>query len=231
MNPGDIFRSLAHKYKAVLRSKMKTYYSQDGQDYYITNKIFNRKRDGIFVEIGANDGISFSNTYYMERELGWKGICIEPHPGSFQRLTKNRNCILVNGAISSRTDTAAFLRIDGYAEMLSGLVETYEKDHLERVEHDLKIEGGKKEEIQVPCYKLDDILYSNKILAIDYLSIDTEGGEYEILSSVDFGRVEVKVISVEVRGDSVEYDELLMNQGYRKVRVLGADHIYLRTTD
>ena len=49
-------------------------------------KIFKNKRDGFFLDIGANDGITLSNSYFFEKELGWKGICFEPLKNAFQKL-------------------------------------------------------------------------------------------------------------------------------------------------
>ena len=59
------------------------YTSQVEQDKWAIEEIFSFKENGYFIEIGAADGIHFSNTYVLEKELGWQGICIEPFPLSF----------------------------------------------------------------------------------------------------------------------------------------------------
>ena len=106
-----------------------SFYSQSGQDRFIFNTFFKNKREGTFVEIGANDGIKFSNTYFFEKHLGWQGICIEPMSGPFEELQKNRNCICVKGCITDMPGTKDFLLITGYSEMLSGLLEKYDPRH------------------------------------------------------------------------------------------------------
>ena len=63
-----------------------SYYSQDGQDRFLDQKFFKEKTAGTFIEVGANDGITYSNTYFLEKFRQWKGICIEPHPGAFEKL-------------------------------------------------------------------------------------------------------------------------------------------------
>jgi hypothetical protein len=61
------------------------FYSQYGQDIFISG-LFQGKKDGVFVDIGAYDGIIMSNTYYLERELGWTGVCVEADKEIYERL-------------------------------------------------------------------------------------------------------------------------------------------------
>lgn len=62
------------------------FYSQAGQDKYLIENIYKNKEKGFFIDIGAHDGITYSNTYYLEKELGWSGICIEPNPKIYKQL-------------------------------------------------------------------------------------------------------------------------------------------------
>ena len=89
------------------------YYSQYGQDKIINERIFNSKRNGFFVDIGANDGITGSNTYFFEKELNWTGVCIEPQPDIFHKLTDNRETECHNCAISPKSGSAKFLKEEG----------------------------------------------------------------------------------------------------------------------
>jgi len=72
------------------------YVSQSKQDLFIDKYIFNHKRNGTFLDIGAYDGLEFSKTYYFEKELDWNGICVKPLPHIYNKLIKNRNCVCVN---------------------------------------------------------------------------------------------------------------------------------------
>ena len=65
-------------------------YSQYGEDMYLNNKYFKNKRDGIYIELGALDGVLYYNTKFFEESLNWSGILIEPHPDKFILLQKNR---------------------------------------------------------------------------------------------------------------------------------------------
>ena len=143
------------------------YYSQDGQDQYLAENLFKGRRNGFFVDIGANDGVSFSNTYYLEKTLGWTGFCFEPNPVVYERLLENRKCNCINCGIADFNGKATFLKIEGNAEMLSGLIDKYDPRHIERIEKELQLYGGKKGTIEIECVRLKDILDKSKIQYVD----------------------------------------------------------------
>lgn len=215
------------KNKIFLNYKLSPYVSQDGQDQYIHKSFFQNSQNGFFVDIGANDGITLSNTYFFEKKLNWKGICIEPNPDTFITLQKMRNCITLNGAISTLNEKATFLKITGPSEMLSGLIDFYDAEHLKRVDRELKSKGGTKETIEVRCYRFNALLESHGIQEIDYLSIDTEGGEYNIIESIDFKKFNIKVISVENNYDDLRIKKMLHSNNFKLVNILGTDEIYV----
>lgn len=155
-------------------------YSQSGQDAFVID-YFNNKKNGIFVDIGANNGISFSNTYYLEKDLQWTGICIEPIPKSFQLLVRNRKCITINAAVADKEGIEKFT----VANMLSGLSKEYDPRHIKRIENTCQ----KIEEIDMHCILLNNILQKYNLYYIDYLSIDTEGNEFKIIKTIDFNKL------------------------------------------
>ena len=75
-------------------------YSQIGQDLNVL-QFYNHKKNGYFIEVGANNGIYLSNTYLLEKKYNWKGICIEPHPIEYEKLIKNRDVICEKEALYS----------------------------------------------------------------------------------------------------------------------------------
>ena len=203
------------------------YYSQNGQDRYLYENIFQDKRSGIFVEFGASDGIRFSNTYFFEKNFGWNGLCIEPNPNLFPILQKNRNCICLQGCISDFRGSAKFLLIQGYGVGLSGLLQKYDPAHMARIERDISTHGSKSEIIDVECFMLSDVLQKYEIFAIDYLSMDTEGGELDILKTIDFDTFFIDVISVEVNfSHDRRFQQFLSSKGYAYLGKVGADEFY-----
>lgn len=202
------------------------FYSQDGQDKYLDQRVFKKMLNGFFIDIGANDGITFSNTYFLEKHRGWNGICVEPHPTAFEKLTHNRKAKLINACIAEVETDSEFMRIEGYGEMLSGLVNKYDDKHVKRIERDMKIHGGTKQNIKVPCLRLDTIIAQNNVTHIDYCSIDTEGGELEILNTVDLAKIEISVISIENNFDEKSIEKFMKASNYRLISKVGADEFY-----
>ena len=74
--------------------------SRRKQDLWVAN-LFDRKENGFFIDLGANDGVSDSHTYILEKKLNWSGICIEPNENVFKELEKNRDCVLDQSLIYS----------------------------------------------------------------------------------------------------------------------------------
>lgn len=204
------------------------YFSQTMQDEYLDLNIFGGKKRGVFLDIGANDGITYSNTYYFEKSKKWKGICIEPIPATFKKLRENRRCHLVEGCISNNSGTKKFLKIEGYSEMLSGLVNNYDDKHLERIENELIQHGGRKEEIKVKTYTVNELTNQFRIYHIDYCSIDVEGSEFEILQAIDFERINIDVLTVENNYNDHELRSFMIDKGYRLLTRLGADDLYIK---
>lgn len=205
--------------------KSERFHSQYGQDQFVYEVFFQGKSDGVFVDIGAFDGISLSNSYFFEKELGWKGVCVEPQPKAFSKMAKIRDCILVKGCIADKKQEQDFLQLKGH-DMLSGLVGAFDPRHLERIHREVASVRGKETVIRVPCFRLDEVLAENGIDHIDFLSLDTEGGELSILRTIDFNRTPVHVITVENNYDDLELPQFLESKGFSLMIELGCDQVY-----
>ncbi|MEI4828204.1 FkbM family methyltransferase [Bacillus sp. FJAT-53711] len=209
------------------RDLLLQYYSQIGQDKFVNERIFQGMEKGFFVEIGAHDGISISNSYFFEKHKNWDGICIEPIPEVFELLRKNRKCICIEGAISNENGNQDFLQIQGSLEMLSGLVDKFDLRHKERINIELQDCGGSCKVVKVKTYTLQSILDNHNVTHIDLLSIDTEGAELAVLQSIDFKKVKIECIVAENNYQEKSVEEFLTMQGYRLVEKLPFDDIFL----
>lgn len=203
------------------------FYSQFGQDQFLNENIFRNKKNGIFVEFGAHDGIHLSNSYFFEKYLGWHGLCIEPMPNVFAALEKNRSCTCIQGCVAPTEGMVDFLLVTGALDGLSGIVEAYDPRHAKRLDEDLKTYPGEKKVIKVRSYTLNTLLQANELFYIDYLSIDTEGGELEILKSIDFQRFKIYVIGVENNYHESAIPDFLATKGFVRVRTLHVDDIFV----
>jgi FkbM family methyltransferase len=146
-----------------------TYFSQSKQDEWVLSKT-NFKHHGIFLDIGAYDGIQTSNTFTLEKYFNWSGLCVEANLDAYKKLESNRNCINIHGAI---TDYDGEISFSGDKITTNG--------------------------ITTPCFKLNTLLdkFLNEVKEIDYLSLDVEGHEYTILKDINFDKWKIKYITVE----------------------------------
>jgi len=185
-------------------------YSQIGQDIEVI-KFYNNKENGFFIEIGANDGISISNTYLLEKEYKWKGICCEAIPSRFKQLVVNRpNSICFNEAVYNESGLTIDFDIANNADLFSGI-----SQHIDK--HKSSVDANKTT-LQVQTISLLDLLIkANAPSFIDYMSLDTEGSEFEILNSFDFEKYTFGLIDVEhnyIEPRRTEIKNLLISKGY-----------------
>lgn len=185
--------------------------SQLYQDMFVLLHL-NFKKDGFFVEFGATNGIDLSNTYLLEKQFNWRGILAEPSKGWHEYLEKNRNASIEKKCVWSKSN----LKLD-FSES--------EDQELSTVSEFLKGDLHRREKkiskkYIVETISLEDLLdtYGAPKL-IDYLSIDTEGSEYEILKNFDFEKYQFKIITCE-HNFTYKRDlifELLSKNGYERV--------------
>ena len=206
------------------------YKSQWKQDEFLYKVWFERcpPTKPFFVDIGAHDGISGSNTYFFEKELKWQGICIEPILERYNQLVKNRDCFCLNCCIFDKVARVPFTENHGYTEMLSGITETYDIRHQQRIVREQQSEGGDSTVLYKSAYPLNSILDLHEVKEVDYLSIDTEGSEFNILNSLDYDKFFIKTISVENNypDDFARIHSLLLSKNFTHVARLGGDEIY-----
>lgn len=205
--------------------RLEGYYSQSGQDKWIIEELFPGKEKGTFVDVGAHDGITFSNTYLLEK-MGWNGIAVEPIPSIYKKLAENRKCITINGCVAPNSGKERFRVLTGHPQMLSGLVDEYDPRHLNRIKNELDVHGGEYTDIEVDCFNFNELLEKNNISYIDYLSIDVEGVEYKLLNSIDFDRIHISVIGIENNYIDSRIPQFLIRKGFKFHSRVGVDEFY-----
>jgi FkbM family methyltransferase len=167
-------------------------FSQYGQDEFLDTFLFKNFKDGFYVDIGAYDGITFSNTHRFNIFHNWSGINIEPLPAVFKKLKQNRNSdINLNIAITDKKGTQNF--IESNEDMLSGLSSGMKSEHIDRIN---KSEKSKKI-YDVKTDLLKNILEDYNVSSINLLSIDVEGNELSVIRSIDFKKIFIDVIIFE----------------------------------
>jgi FkbM family methyltransferase len=205
---------------------MGNYYSQYGQDEFLNKVIFNNKRKGFFIDIGAHDGVMINNTLFFEKHLDWDGVCIEPNPNVFRKLTQNRKAENLNVCIGNDNRTVKFTQIEGYSEMLSGITEKYDKRHVDRIKNEVATLGGNVQEIEVEMITLESV-ESIRDKMIDFISIDTEGNEYDIIKSINFNVLDIKSLVIENNYSDNQIANYLESFGFKKIYKLKGDEIFI----
>lgn len=196
--------------------------SQLGQDIWALEQ-HSYKRDGFFVEFGATDGILLSNTYLLEKLFGWKGLCAEPNPKYFEKLQTNRQCVVANSCISATTgEEVEFIFADEYG----GIASYAAADSHANKRSAYANEFGKA---VLQTISLHDFLVKhNAPRKIDFLSIDTEGSEFDILNTFPFDQWDIKCITVEHNYSEAREKiyKLLTSNGYERKTVQFDDWYY-----
>ncbi|MBP0113902.1 FkbM family methyltransferase [Bradyrhizobium vignae] len=203
----DEIRFLAYCFLNRDRSR-----SQIFQDLWVSYEL-GEKQGGFFVEFGATNGVTNSNTWLLEKEYGWQGILAEPNPFWHDALAQNRASRKDRRCISSSSGRkVSFLVTNEVDPELSGVAEFASGDHFAAVRS-----AGR--EIEVETVSLNQLLADcNAPRRIDYMSIDTEGSEYDILKSFDFSRYSIDLLSVEQnRKTEAAIQTLLTARGYKRV--------------
>lgn len=187
-------------------------YSQLGQDQAVAYHF--DKRDGYFVDVGAFDGVTLSNTYALERELGWRGVCVEPLPAEFAKLraVRSPSTVCYNVAAASVSGQSLELAVAG---MLSG-------DVTKLTAHAHKPEVRDAERIHVLTLTLTEMLdKANAPSFIEFMSLDTEGSELDVLQGLDFSRYRFGYLSIEhnfVQPMRTQIRTFLASKGYKHLK-------------
>jgi FkbM family methyltransferase len=220
-----------------------------GQDMFLNRWFFKNRGPGFFIDVGAFDGVLGSNTSYFEKHLQWRGIAFEPNPSAFEVLRATRSCRLIQGCAYYQDGQVPFLALSEREQrkgtksrpprsmlsmifdpthggaMLSGIPE--HMNQLQWVESIRKPMKLNQILGTVPCHRIDTVLNDSGVKIVDYLSIDVEGAELEVLRGIDFEKVQVNIIGVEHNHTFPEVYDLLTTSGFEYQGRLFFDEIFV----
>lgn len=197
------------------------------QDLFVLHET-GAMRGGVFVEFGAADGLTGSNSHLLETRYGWQGLLVEPGRSWHSELANTRRCAIDRRCVTDRTGDRVLFR--DCVERALSTIDAYR--HADRF-------GGQRaaaSRYEVETVSLNDLLDEHGLAHIDYLSIDTEGSELMILAAFDFDRFRPRVITVEHGYEAKRRAglyELLTRHGYRRKyeSLSQIDDWYVRESD
>jgi FkbM family methyltransferase len=205
------------------RQSERSIYGQAGQEYDQSDWIISQFPDGYSgyaIDVGAMDGLFFSNTLKLERERGWTVLCVEANPYIARELAENRSHWL-NVAISDRSALSMPFHINGDIPA-SG-------SHLKWPDWAPPRPGGERwYTVSVPVMTLDLILAWSGFDKLDVVSMDIEFGEQAALAAFDVDRWKPKVMVVESNIDPCPYARWFTEHSYDLARRVGTDNLYVR---
>ena len=211
--------------------RRRNYKAQNDLD--IKLKKFLNKRNGFFIEIGANDGIHQSNTFYLEKNKNWSGLLVEPGKEAFSRLIKNRSKrnIFVNAACVPfyyDKDSITFndYYLMGYTEAINS-----DNDLVDHKNHSIRYIKNTDQDhaiYSVPAIDLNTILLENNAPRnIDFFSLDVEGEELSVLEGLDFRTFNIELLLIESR-DLRRTTEFLNKKNMSLIEEYGSNYLFKR---
>ncbi|RYH10503.1 FkbM family methyltransferase [archaeon] len=200
-------------------------HSQANEDFWLFEQIFSKlpmeeQIGGTFLEIGALDGIVFSNSWFFEKKFGWKGILVEGHPLNQADLRRGLDQKRIRDNVAAFTAAICPL-VDGapgellFTKIAGGVGTALNTTSKAFLDFWHKGDAGA---FKTACVPMQMIIESTNLLDIDLFSLDVEGGELYILQTINFNVTNIRVIVVENDGHSPEKDDavraLLKEKGF-----------------
>ncbi|CAL4118356.1 unnamed protein product, partial [Meganyctiphanes norvegica] len=211
-----------------------------GQDIRaVIKKMFSTLANGFFVEAGALDGEYLSNSLWLEEEMGWTGLLVEPNPFSYKDLLlKHRKAWSVNACLSTETypKETVFVAMSPRDRNQRGAKNYHGASH----ELNINVANAETEEvvleaeshyINTQCFPLESLLLAINVTTVDMFSLDIQGAERMVLASIPWDKLNIRVLVVE-NTQNYPYDESFVNEmslrKYKLVKHVNTDYIFVK---
>ena len=216
----EIYNLFNAKDKEILSNEFINYsFSQLGQDF-IAIVLARGKQNGFFVEFGACDGIRHSNTFSLEKIFNWNGILAEPSKIWHDSLIKYRSCVIDKRCVYSESNVLmSFLEVQKKKNISHGAPSL--SKFANNGDWASKLRLGNHKKYKVKTISLNDLLEENNAPEkIDFMSIDTEGSELEIIKNFNFDKYKIKFLCIEhnfVNKTRKKINQILKFNGYKQI--------------
>jgi FkbM family methyltransferase len=200
------------------------FYGQHGEDLFIKS-LFPEDYIGVCIEVGAYDGVTLSNTFYLE-QYGWKCLCIEPIESSFNKCKQIRKeCVNCCISDSDKEDKLFHIfTLDGDNMCAISSLEPDER-LIESHKHLIRDRTTSMVKVRSLNSLLEELQYP---LKIDFISIDTENTELDVLKGIDLMKYDVKLLLIENNYDEPMCEDYLKQYGYKKIYRIAVNDLYMK---
>lgn len=195
--------------------------SQSGEERLYMQNFMPNNRAGTFVEIGALDGHTFSNTRVLNKCHGWNGLLVEANLNNYEQLLLKMdrpNVKVIHSAVCESPETWANFTKDGGAVAADmSLVSKHFQRRWAHLNHPTRTQ-------RVPCAPMSTLLHGYE--HVDFFSLDVEGAEFAVVNTIDFSAITIDTFCVELDHHDVEKDQrvvrLLEQKGYKRCATNGS---------
>lgn len=192
-------------------------YGQYQQDLWVALAVGHGKKNGYYVDVGSADGVQISNTYLLDR-MGWQGVCIDPFPRNMQQ----RTCQVFKQPVFAESGKKVQFRAAGDLGGIASDLGKYKK-YLNEAPM-----------VEFTTATLDEILEKAKAPQwIDYMNIDVEGAEVDVLRGFSFDKHQIGALTIEHNFETEKREQirkLMESNGYVRVRSWEVDDWYVYRT-
>mgnify|MGYP001200650951 FL=1 len=203
-----------------LKMGILNFFGSKSQDKWVVEEIFNFKKEGFFLDLAATNGLMENNTYVLENYFGWKGIAIEANDIFFNKLKNNRKCTCLNIAVGEEEKEVQFLETGPTGGIVG---EDYDNNFKKRADLLNKLKKKIKTKKTKTLQKILD--ENNSPAIIDYLSLDIEGAETDVLRNFEFNKY--IFLSMTIERPTPELNKILFDNDYIFVKNFKVDSFYV----
>lgn len=198
------------------------FFGSKDQDKWVVKDIFKFRKKGYFVDLAATDGFHQNNTFFLEKRLKWKGICIEPNKFFYNKLIKRRKAKCFCEIITNKKIKVDYLINGGVGGIIGDQFDNNIKKR-EKLIKKAKIKNRVERRNTKSLYNILKIAKAPKV--IDYLSLDVEGAEFEVLRNFPFNKY--TFLSMTIERPPKELNKILFKNGYIFVKNYKVDTFYI----
>jgi len=213
-------------YAHVFTKNVSSFFSINGEDFWLYRNIFHDTRNATYVEMGGYHPFRGSNTWFFEKCMDWTGVVVEPQASLRKSFEHSKRQARIDSSCITEHDEQVDFLSTKQGSGVGGVVNNLGN----HVKGFLKVfdPGVQTERTHMVCMPMQRVFDYHGLVHIDYFSLDCEGCELSAVKSINFDRTSIDVFTVEGSKVGQEAVEFLKNKGYAVIHRLKDDYVLQR---